>query len=291
MQIRTKTAAAVFALLLVLAPATAQSAQHPLDPLTKDEIAQTVEVLRAAGHVDDATRFPSISLKEPPKAAVLAWQPGDPIVRSATAIVRQGPKVYEADVHLSGDKVTRWEHIAGVESSIMLEEWSAAQEIALADPRMVKGLEKRGITDLDKLFCAPFSMGFFDIPEDEGKRLFKVGCFDLTQTTNNMEMAPIEGLYAVVDLHSETVARIWDHGVAPVSKANLNFTEASQPKLRAPLNPVVQHQPQGKNFTIDGHQIRWQNWSFHARMDRRVGTVISQVHYSDKGKPRSVLYQ
>lgn len=42
---------------------------------------------------------------------------------------------------------------------------------------------------------------------------------------------------------------------------------------------------------INGHQICWQNWSFHARMDRRVGTLISQVNYHDKGKPRSVLYQ
>ena len=270
---------------------SAQEAQHPLDPLSRDEIAETVELLRTAGHVDNATRFPSITLKEPPKAAVLAWQPGDPIVRSATAIVRQGPKVYEADVDLSGDRVTRWEHIEGVESPVMLEEWAAAQEITLTDPRMIEALKKRGITDLDKVFCAPLSMGYFDIPEDEGKRLFKVGCFDLSQTTNNMFMAPIEGLYAVVDLHSKTVARVWDRGVVPVSKANLNFTESSQPTLRAPLNPVVQHQPTGKNFTIDGHQIRWQNWSFHVRLDRRVGTVFSQVQYYDKGKPRSVLYQ
>ncbi|MGR9045962.1 MAG: copper amine oxidase, partial [Gammaproteobacteria bacterium] len=33
------------------------------------------------------------------------------------------------------------------------------------------------------------------------------------------------------------------------------------------------------------------NWSFHVRMDRRVGTVISLVNYRDKDKSRSVLYQ
>jgi primary-amine oxidase len=143
----TQTTYAFVVLLLAFLLATVQAAPHPLDPLTRDEIAKTVELLRAAGHVDDATRFPSITLKEPPKATVLAWQSGLPISRSATAVVRHGPKVYEADVDLSGGKVTRWEHIQGVESSVMLEEWTAAQEITLADSRMVEALKKRGITD------------------------------------------------------------------------------------------------------------------------------------------------
>lgn len=241
MQMVTKTTH-VFAVLLAFFSATTQAARHPLDPLTRDEIAKTVELLLAADHVDDATQFPSITLKESPKAAVLAWKDGTPIVRSATAIVRQGPKVYEADVDLSRGQVTRWEYIEGVESPVMLEEWTAAQEITLADPRMVEALKKRGITDLDKLFCAPFTMGNFNIPEDEGKRLFKVACFDLGQTTNNMWAPPIEGLNAVVDLHSKSVTRVWDSGAVPVSKADLNFTEESQPELRAPLNPVLQHQ-------------------------------------------------
>lgn len=77
---------------------------------------------------------------------------------------------------------------------------------------MVEGLKKRGITQLDKLFCAPFSMGNFNIPEDDGKRLLKVGCFDTRQSTNNIWMAPIEGLYAVVDLHAKAAHKVWDNG-------------------------------------------------------------------------------
>ena len=270
---------------------TAMAASHPLDPLSGEEIAQTTKILRTAGYVDDQSRFPIITLKEPTKDEVLAWRPGNALSRIASAVVRVGGDVYAAEVDLGANQVTHWIQKSGVESSIMLEEWIAAQTIALADPRMVSGLKKRGIIDLDKLFCAPFSMGNFNIPEDAGKRLLKVGCFDLRHTTNNIFMAPIERLYAVVDLGTQSVHKFWDGGVVPVSKADLNFTEESQKKLRAPLKPVISQQPAGKNFVVNGHRIEWQNWSFHARMDRRVGTVISQVLYTDNDKPRSVLYQ
>ncbi len=277
--------------MLLFTALHAKAAQHPLDPLSGEEINKTVEVLRRAGRVNDDSRFPIITLKEPAKADVLAWTPGMALRRMATAMVRSGPELYEADVDLNAGLVTRWAHMKGVESPIMLEEWTAAQQVALADERMIAGLKKRGITAPDKLFCAPFTMGYFNIPEDQGKRLLKVGCFDLTHSTNNIFMAPIEGLYAVVDLHAKSVHQIWDSGVVPVSKADLNFTEASQANLRAPLKPVTQHQPVGNNVAVNGHQVRWQNWSFHVRMDRRVGTVISQVTYHDQGKPRPVLYQ
>jgi len=41
----------VCALISLAVSLSAQEAQHPLDPLTQDEIAETVELLRAAGHV------------------------------------------------------------------------------------------------------------------------------------------------------------------------------------------------------------------------------------------------
>jgi primary-amine oxidase len=289
---RIKPLSRICAVAIIMFTAlAAQSAQHPLDPLSGEEISKTVDILRTAGHINDDSRFPIITLKAPSKADVLAWKPGMAMRRIANAMVRSGPRVYEADVDLSAGKVARWAHKEGVESPIMLEEWSAAQQIALADERMIAGLKKRDITHLDKLFCAPFTMGNFNIPEDQGKRLLKVGCFDVSHSTNNIFMAPIEGLYAVVDLHAKSVHKVWDSGVVPVSKANLNFTEASQANLRAPLKPVTQHQPLGQNVTVNGHQVSWQNWSFHVHIDRRVGTVMSQVTYNDKGKPRSVLYQ
>jgi primary-amine oxidase len=50
-------------------------------------------------------------------------------------------------------------------------------------------------------------------------------------------------------------------------------------------------QPRGPGFRIDGHQVSWGQWRFHARVDPRVGTVVSLVRWLDRGDLRSVLYQ
>ena len=62
-------------------------AQHPLEPLSADEFRQTAAILRREGHVGDSFRFASIELKEPPKAEVKAWRPGDAVPRTAFAVV------------------------------------------------------------------------------------------------------------------------------------------------------------------------------------------------------------
>jgi primary-amine oxidase len=50
---------------------SAADAAHPLDPLSKEEIAAAVEILKAGGKVTDASRLPMIALHEPPKDEVL----------------------------------------------------------------------------------------------------------------------------------------------------------------------------------------------------------------------------
>jgi len=67
----------LFAVLTVLAsPALAQT--HPMDALTGDEIRATTAILKADPRTKDAA-YQLITLKEPPKADVLAWKPGVPL--------------------------------------------------------------------------------------------------------------------------------------------------------------------------------------------------------------------
>src|SRR5258708_6597210 len=77
-----KRLAGFAAVLTVFLPVSGGAA-HPLDPLSAEEITAAVAVLRAAGLADPNTRFPLIALDEPAKAAVLAWQPGQPVGRAA----------------------------------------------------------------------------------------------------------------------------------------------------------------------------------------------------------------
>ena len=261
---------------------------HPLDPLTADEYVQTVELLRAAGHVDDASRFSSLDLHDPPKTGVLAWRPGDDVTRASFAVVKQGPRTFEALVDLSNASVDSWTEIEGVQSSLLLEEFVGVGEILAENEEFVAALAVRGYS-MDGVMCAPMSVGNYDIPEHEGRRLLKTPCFVAGDVSPFNR--PIEGLWAVVDLNTRAVLEIHDEAVIPVSDAPAALDEASISSDRAALKPVVLHQPNGSNFTIRGHVIEWDNWTVHYRIEKRSGLVVSTVTYRDGDEVRPVLYQ
>jgi primary-amine oxidase len=242
--------------------------------------------------VRPSTRFPLITLETPDKAELLRWQGGGAApARIAKAIVKNGRDLAEARIDLGAHRLVGWRPLTGVESPLMFEEWSAAQEATLGDPRMTAALARRGITDPKRVFCAPFTMGYFAIPADRGMRLLKVGCFDLQRSTNNVFAWPIEGLYSIVDLNQNKAVRIYDSGPMPIAREDHNFTEAAAGTLRDPVKPVTLAQPDGSNVTVDGHEVSWQNWRFHYRIDRRRGPVVSLVRYRDQGRERSILYE
>lgn len=261
---------------------------HPLDPLSSDEYAQTASLLRAAGHVGDGSRFTNLELHGPDKATVLAWHAGETIPRSAFAIVKQGPRTYEAVVDLTGRSVTAWTEIEGVQPSLLVEELMGVGEILAANEEFVAALAARGFT-MDEVSCEPLTLGNFDIPDHQGRRLLNSPCMALSDVS--LFHRPIEGLWAVVDLNSREVVEIVDEAVIPVSDAPAALDEASIVSNRAHLKPVVLNQSDGVNFEIRGHVVEWDNWSLHYRMEKRSGLVISTVGYRDGDVVRPVLYQ
>ena len=133
------------------APAAASVAvTHPLDPLTTDEIRVAVQVARAEPRLANAS-FPSIAVHEPAKASVLAWQPGQPIVRHARVQAMTGDRTYELVVDLTGRRVVSSAEHTGVEPSITLSEIEATK-VVLSHPEFKAGLQKRGVTHLSKVF-------------------------------------------------------------------------------------------------------------------------------------------
>lgn len=261
---------------------------HPMDPLTADEYDRTVEVLREAGHVDDASRFSSLDLREPAKADVLAWGPGESFSRSAFAVVKQGPRTFEAVVDLSAGSVASWTEIEGVQPSLLLEEFIGTGEILGENEEFVAALASRGFA-IDEVMCAPMTLGNYDIPEHAGRRLLKTPCFVVGDVS--LFNRPIEGLWAVVDLNAREVVEIVDEAVIPVSDAPAALDEATIAPERARLVPVVLHQPDGTNFTVRGHVVEWDNWTIHQRLEKRSGLIISTVTYRDGDEVRPVLYQ
>jgi len=264
-------------------------AVHPLDPLTTEEIDVAVQVAKADPRVAGAT-FPSVALQEPPKTDVLGWQPGKPIARRARVEALTPGSFYELLIDLASRQITSAIERRGAQPSIMLSEIEAIK-VVLSNAEFKAGLQKRGVTDLTKVFCAPLSAGYFGSPSQEGQRLVKVGCFDTHRSTTNVFGWPIERLYALVDLRRMIVLSVTDDGVVPIAEGDLNYDAASVKTVRAPRKPITLAQPQGTNVRIDGHEISWGNWRFHVRVDPRVGTTISLAHWRDGETWRSILYQ
>ncbi len=266
-------------------------ASHPLDSLTAEEYRETVAILRAAQKIDDASRFPLITLHEPNKQDVLSWIQGGKIPRAAFAIVKQGPRTFEAIVNLSLRKLESWREVPGVQPSLLFEENLEGQAIVLQHPAFLQALAARGISDVENVLCAPLTVGYFNIPEEAGRRLLRVPCFYTKDSLTNLFTRPIEGLFALVDLNTKSVLKVVDTGVRPLPQHTYELTEAAAGKLREPLKPVKISQPEGSNIKVNGQTISWDTWSFHQRLDKRTGLMVSQVTYRDGDTPRSIMYQ
>ena len=261
---------------------------HPLDPLTADEYAQTTALLRAAGYLDDASRFSTVDLRDPAKASVMAWRPGDDFQRAAFAVVKQGSQTFEALVDLSNESVVSWTEIEGVQPSLLTEEFISVSQILAGNEEHVAALATRGFSP-DEVRCAPMTLGNYDIPEHQDRRLIKTPCFALGDASHFNR--PIEGLWAVIDLNAREVVEVVDEAVIPISDAPAAIDEPSIDSDREALRPVVLDQPNGANFVVRGHVIEWDNWTLHYRMEKRSGLAISTVNYRDSDRIRPVLYQ
>lgn len=282
----------VLVLALGVAASTPAAAQfrHPLDGLTAQEYWKVYEALKASGKLTGKARFSGVSLREPPKAETISWKPGQPFRREALSIVRQDKKSFEAIVDVHAGRLTSWKELEGVQPGLTNEEVVGVGEKVKESPEWIEAMKRRGITDLDTVFCAGPTPGYFGTQEEEGRRLQRVICWD-SRGTFNQDARPITGLVVVWDADEQKVIRVIDTGAIPVSRAQADYDEESVGKLREVTNPISLEQPLGPGFRVKGHEVEWQKWKFHFRMDARVGAVVSQVRYADGEKARSILYQ
>ncbi|MDQ7864726.1 hypothetical protein RCO48_37365 [Peribacillus frigoritolerans] len=119
---------------------------HPLDPLSAEELKLTVQILKRDKGLDDHYRLANISLLEPAKSIVLDYRDEEQIDREAFCIIlhnKEG-KTYEAVVSLTEGSITSWKLIPGVQPSIMADEFMECQEVVKSHPEMIKAFAKRG---------------------------------------------------------------------------------------------------------------------------------------------------
>ncbi len=269
------------------------SIQHPLEPLTHEEISKAVEIVRLEKSVGAQFRFPCVTLHEPEKSAVLAFERGDFVGREAFMVLLDNATgyTYEAIVSLSEGVVSSWQHLPQVQPNLMADEIFECEVAVKAHPDFRAAIAQRGIADLDLVVVDPWAIGHFGFKEEEGVRLSRCLCYLRSTANGNFYSRPIEGLVPVVDLNKMEVLQIENRGSVPVPPEAGEYARAFIPKFRDDIKPLQITQPEGPSFQVEGHQVRWQKWQFRIGFTPREGLVLYTVGYEDQGKQRSILYR
>jgi primary-amine oxidase len=267
---------------------------HPLEPLTAQEVQLAVKILRSSGKVTPTTRFVSVSLKEPDKALVHAFAGKGPIARKASAVLFDNAtnSCFETDVSLDDRKVLSWKHIPGVQPTMTSDEQIECEKAVLASPEFKEALRRQyGIDDTSLVMVDIWSAGNYGSEEDRTMRLARPLCFLRMDPTDNGYAKPIEGLRPVVDLNRMKVIRVEDYGHWPLPPQQSNYAASRRKKFRRDIKPLSIKQPDGPSFAVRGNLVRWQKWSFVVGFNGREGLTLNHLCYEDGGRKRSVLYR
>jgi len=272
---------------------------HPLDPLTAEEIESARDILLDGRDLGADSRIVKIVLEEPSKAELRDYEDdGTPIERTAFVVVRDSDqkKTFEATISLEEGDLTSWEHIPGVQSSITLEEFEACEETVKNDPDWQKAVEKRGVTDFDLAIVDPWSAGHHLVPNgiDRTRRLSHAMSWIRTDEEDNGYARPLDGVHAFVDLDEMEVIEVVDQGVKiddvldELESANYKETDRD---LRTDLKPYDVEQPEGPSWEVNGREVEWQKWRIRVGWTQREGLVLHNVHYDDDGEERKIIHR
>lgn len=263
---------------------------HPLDPLTAEEIRQATAILRRDKGFGPGWRIASMELKEPAKSVVREFRSGDPIAREAVVVLwnREDGMAYKARLDLTADQLVGWEEQPGRQPNATVDEWHDCDEQMRQHPEVIQALKGRGITDMSLVLIDVWTYGDHLIAEELKDR--RVGWCDIwvrDAQTSNPYAHPVSGLKLIVDLNTMELLEVEDHGIpdlpggfAPVMG---EYVPEHVPgyQARADRKPLEITQPDGIGFTIEGNELRWQRWRMRLGFNYREGMVIHNLGYED----------
>lgn len=271
--------------------------RHPLAPLTPEEIAAAVALIRTAPAYSEHVRFVMIRLHEPTPQVALSYKAGDAVPREVFfSLLDKTPgngTAYEAIVNLTEGNITSWKKITE-QPSIIIEEFFVCEDAIKADPRFREALARRGITeaDLDRVRIDPWSAGNYGKPEENDRRILRTTVhyqLDPADAEENTYAHPIVGLHAVLDLNTLEVIRVDDYGVIPIPQQAGNYLPKDIGVLRSDIKPIEITQPEGPSFTVeDDYRITWQKWEFLLGFSPREGLILYHIFYDGRPLFRSL---
>jgi primary-amine oxidase len=275
---------------------TPAATDHPLNPLSADEIRAVRRIVEEHGLLGEHVRFVFVALDEPHKKTVLAFRPGDPIDRHARLLLLDKATGLGADVVVSvtQDRVVSHDVIdaaADGQVPILDQEFEDIEEFLLECPEWIDAMRKRGLNPPD-VRAVPLSAGVFGHEDEVGHRIVRVLAFYQYDKADLPWAHPIDGVVAYVDLTQRRVVKVTDEIELPVPAERGQWdSEPHAVPARTDLKPIEITQPEGSSFTIDGNQITWADWTFRFGFDVREGLVLHQLSVRDDDTVRPVVYR
>jgi primary-amine oxidase len=275
-----------------MAELTVKLGNHPLEPLSKEEIQAAVSIIKKEKQLGKFDRFVTVQLKEPSKEIVQNFDGTQPFEREAFIIILNNEKnaCYEAVVSLTHMKVTSWELVPDVQPMIMLDEHIECEKLVQSSPLFHEALKRLGIEDPSLVMVDLWSAGNFGTEEDSTLRLARPLCFLRSDEKDNGYARPLP-LVPIVDLNKMEVLRVEEYEYTRIPEKEFNYTPDRVGPLRTGIKPLEIIQPEGPSFTVNGHEVSWQNWNFRIGFNPREGLTLHTVTYEDQGRKRPILYR
>jgi len=271
-----------------------QSVSHPLDPLTGTEIRMATDILETDWEVADAAVYHLVTLAEPEKETVAAFDPGEEIEREALVVVRQQGETYEAMVSITDRELLDVELIPGVQPAITPDEVERAEEIVINDPAWQEAAAKRGVEEFELAIVDPWPASGFEPTEYDDRRLVRAISWIRTEEAANGYARPIEGVFAFVDLDADEVVAVEDTGVVdeenPLPSEDAAF-RADRVDSREDFEHLDVVQPDGPSFEVEDWEVEWLDWTFRVGWTAREGLVFHDIRFDDGEEPRKVLHR
>jgi primary-amine oxidase len=263
---------------------------HPLDPATPAEYLAGRDIMAAAGLLTDPVRFAYYGLEEAPKGDVLAGAATDRRLRAFLVNMDNGVST-DVVVSVTAGKVISARQLdprADGQMPILDSDFAAVDEIVKADPDWLAAMARRGLDDVSKIRTCPITAGVFGVADDDRRRMVRVLAFAQPGEHDLAWAHPVDGIAAYVDLIEKKVFKVTDEFELAVPAESGDYDdEAVRGPHRTTLKPIEITQPEGPSVTLNGHELRWQDWSMRIGFDAREGLTLHQI--SNDGRP--VIYR
>ncbi|KAI0529816.1 copper amine oxidase [Xylaria digitata] len=279
---------------------SSESAPHPLDPLTVDEV-------QAASHTlqnylqcaDNGIKFKVIDLAEPPKALTLQYlyHNGNTPHRKARVYyhLKGSQTLLIGIINLATNEIEKKYDAPASQGPVDWDEFELVNKACNDHPDVKAEIAKLKLPPNARVLNDPWAFGTDDA--NERRRLFQ--CYMYIALSEDDEAnhysLPIP-LAPIFDAHTLELVELqklpmstgnevdeetqpWD----PVKPVEYSAGILGDDSFRKDLKPLQVIQPQGPSFKTFGRRVEWQKWSLTLGWTLREGPVLHDVQYD--GRP------